>query len=396
MAASLPYQESGIQDILILSSFLLALNLINSLLDRTLYCGLIGQVLIGVAWGTPGGKWLSASFEEAVVQLGYLGLIMIVFHGMTSIPYVGRNLQALTIEQGGLSTSIRTVKANLLLSVCVAVTGIGAPMALSFFLVPMVNASYIQCFAAGAALCSTSLGTTFTVLSTSGLASTRLGSVLSTAAMMDDVIGLVMVQIIASLGRGSNEISPVTVIRPILVSLAFAVLVPVACKLLLRPVMYLLDSFKAQHGDSHAAKILRTKQTVFVIQTALLLVLVVAASYAGASVLLAAYLAGIIGAWWDDKATEKINAREGLAIGMSENTEGRPASANTGSIGSGSPVTGSLSPDTTAGNLSKSNRNSTSEMYEVYYAQAIERVLKPLFFVSRRNDGSGVPHWLTR
>lgn len=86
MAASLPYHEPGIEDILILSSLLLALNLINSALDRTLYCGLVGQVLIGVAWGTPGGRWLSSSLEDAIVQLGYLGLIMIVFEGMYITP----------------------------------------------------------------------------------------------------------------------------------------------------------------------------------------------------------------------------------------------------------------------------------------------------------------------
>lgn len=81
MAPSLPYHEPGIEDILILSSFLLALNAINALLDRTLYCGLVGQVLVGIAWGTPGGKWLSQDLEHAAVQLGYLGLIMMVFEG---------------------------------------------------------------------------------------------------------------------------------------------------------------------------------------------------------------------------------------------------------------------------------------------------------------------------
>lgn len=81
-AASLPYHEPGLEDILILSAFLLALNLVNSVLDRTLYCGLVGQVFVGVAWGTPGAGWLSEPVEHAVVQLGYLGLIMIVFEGM--------------------------------------------------------------------------------------------------------------------------------------------------------------------------------------------------------------------------------------------------------------------------------------------------------------------------
>ena len=80
-APSLPYHEPDIIVILVLTSFLLLLNIINSVLDRLLYCGLLGQVLVGIAWGTPGAKLLSTNTEEAIVQLGYLGLILLVFEG---------------------------------------------------------------------------------------------------------------------------------------------------------------------------------------------------------------------------------------------------------------------------------------------------------------------------
>lgn len=80
-AASLPYHEPGITTILIQGSFLVILNVINTILDNTVYCGLLGQIFIGVAWGTPGAKWLSESTEEAIVQLGYLGLILLVYEG---------------------------------------------------------------------------------------------------------------------------------------------------------------------------------------------------------------------------------------------------------------------------------------------------------------------------
>jgi Kef-type K+ transport system membrane component KefB len=80
-APSLPYHEPGIEIILIQTSFLLLLNVVNAALDRFLYCGLLGQVLVGIAWGTPGAKWLSTNMEETIVQLGYLGLILLVFEG---------------------------------------------------------------------------------------------------------------------------------------------------------------------------------------------------------------------------------------------------------------------------------------------------------------------------
>lgn len=78
---SLPYHEPGIVTILIQTSFVLLLNVVNFLLDRTLYCGLLGQVFLGVAWGTPGAKWLTVEAEEVIVQLGYLGLLLLVYEG---------------------------------------------------------------------------------------------------------------------------------------------------------------------------------------------------------------------------------------------------------------------------------------------------------------------------
>jgi hypothetical protein len=83
--SSLPYHEPGIVTILIQTSFLLLLNLVNAALDKLLYCGLLGQVLIGIAWGTPGAKWLTVSVEETIVQLGYLGLILLVYEGSCMI-----------------------------------------------------------------------------------------------------------------------------------------------------------------------------------------------------------------------------------------------------------------------------------------------------------------------
>jgi hypothetical protein len=78
---SLPYHEPEIVTILVQTSFLLLLNIINSALDRVLYCGLLGQVLVGIVWGTPAVKLLSPNVEEAIVQFGYLGLILLVFEG---------------------------------------------------------------------------------------------------------------------------------------------------------------------------------------------------------------------------------------------------------------------------------------------------------------------------
>ena len=81
---ALPYTEPEIINILLNSSFLLLLNVINYMLDKAIYCGLLGQVVIGIAWGTPGAKWLTEGAESLIAELGYLGLILIVYEGTTT------------------------------------------------------------------------------------------------------------------------------------------------------------------------------------------------------------------------------------------------------------------------------------------------------------------------
>jgi hypothetical protein len=53
--AAFAYHEPSTEIVLNYTGFLLSLNIVNTFLDKLLYCGLIGQLFIGVLWGTPGG-----------------------------------------------------------------------------------------------------------------------------------------------------------------------------------------------------------------------------------------------------------------------------------------------------------------------------------------------------
>ncbi|KAI5777351.1 Sodium/hydrogen exchanger family-domain-containing protein [Geopyxis carbonaria] len=281
LAKALPFHEPTITQILIITSFLLILNVSSFLLDWLTYCGLVGQVFTGVIWGTPLAAWLSADLQTAVVQLGYLGLILLVY-------------------EGGLNTSLKPLLANLPLSIAVAATGIALPIALSFVLAPLAGASSLQCFAAGAAMSATSLGTTFTILSSAGFANTRLGVVLTSAAMMDDVIGLVMIQVVATMGRSGGAVSGEAVGRP--VGASFGLLIAVLAG---------GWGLKKTVGTKDFGSFLAGKYGKFGLHTGLLLGLVVAASFAGASVLFAAFLAGAAVGWWDGERVLGDGEREG-------------------------------------------------------------------------------------
>src|ERR1700760_4486013 len=183
----------------------------------------------------------------------------------------------------------------------IAITGIGVPMGLSFTLQSLAGATPLQAFTAGAALCATSLGTTFTVLGTSGLTSSRLGVVLTGAAMMDDVVGLVMVQVVSNLGRAGNDISPAIVIRPILVSLGFAVITPLVCAFAVKPLTEAINKRRKADPNGRLDKLLCKRQTAFLIETLILIGLITASSYSGSSNLFASYIAGAAISWWDSE-----------------------------------------------------------------------------------------------
>jgi Sodium/hydrogen exchanger family len=365
-STALPYHEPEIGDILILSSFLLILNLINSVIDRYVYCGLVGQILIGIAWGAPASAWLSTAAQETITQLGYLGLLLLVF-------------------EGGLSISFIDLKKNLLLSLAVAVTGILFPMALSFSLLGIADATALQAFAAGAALCSTSLGTTLTLLSSTGLARSRLGIVLSSAAMLDDIVGLVMVQIILNLGTVSS-LSAMTVIRPILVSLAFAALLPVIDIFFIKPATH--STFFNQQGciTTWTKRVATGSQLTFVIHTLLLIAFITGASYAGTSNLFSAYLAGAIIGCWDAEKDATFQAGERdltapipLALSTLNGIDSRSQRLDPAPS---SPKSQQTVENMTMGQNQKNRHFTGSEIYAEFFGVPVRRVLNPFFFVS--------------
>jgi Kef-type K+ transport system membrane component KefB len=155
--------------------------------------------------------------------------------------------------------------------------------------------SRLTAFAGGASLASTSLGTTYAVLLATGLTQTRVGTILATAAMLDDVVGLVMFKVIVSL---SAKVDAAAILQPVGVSIAFLVLSLVVSPVIKRYVLPRLAS----------PKFLHTNPSKFVITGATILGLVAAAGYAGTSVLFVGYLTGVSASYlFQDAALECWN-----------------------------------------------------------------------------------------
>ena len=347
-------------------------------MNTLLHCGLIAQIFVGVAYGTPGLQWLSTEIQSTVVDLGYIGLILLVY-------------------EGGLATDFRSLRSNAGISVAVALTGVAVPIALSFSLMGLINATPLQAFAAGAALCSTSLGTTFSVLQSSGLEKTRLGVVLATAAMLDDVVGLVMVKVIVDVGDGDVEAG--TVLRPIGVSFAFLVFVIVVARYGLKPLAQRNREGRILLVTTKMGKIARSLPVAFGLHTIPLIGMVTAASYAGTSNLYSAYLTGALIAWYDDELcipqAPEDQSKSSLPTGSSHywgnmNIKAQEKAENAEQIVV-SEGCGRRPLPSSAGNQNITNdtdpRPSISFpngrlVFDRYYHPVLEVLLKPFFFVS--------------
>jgi Kef-type K+ transport system membrane component KefB len=205
--------------------------------------------------------------------------------------------------------------------------------------------------------------------------------------MMDDVVGLVMVQVISNLG--SDNFSWVTVVRPVLVSVAFAVVAPLVCFFVAKPLTTWLNAYRKAHPRSRLSVLLQQKQTAFVIHTLILVGLVTGATYAGTSNLFAAYIAGASVSWWDSDVLHPLDV---AATSAADEKSQAAVGAIVESPGSSSPETSMAQADQNPESTSSQPTNTDkveplvatggAAIYEHYYHPAVSKILQPFFFAS--------------
>lgn len=235
---------------------------------------MIGLVRVPAAEKAPFATFTDSAprYLETFLYLGYIGLILIIF-------------------EGGLSTRLDLLKANFTLSICGAATGVLCPIGFSYLLLYLgFGYGAVETFIIGAALSTTSLGTTFAVISSASkdvdLSQTKVGAVLVSAAVIDDVTGLVMSSVIHDLGdvaSGGNVNLGWLIGRPILASAAMAILTPVLTKWVFAPLFrrYIERHF---HKFDHLSNIM--------LMILVLSAFISIAAFAGTSILFGAFLAG--------------------------------------------------------------------------------------------------------
>ncbi|MEM0981412.1 MAG: cation:proton antiporter [Cyanobacteria bacterium P01_H01_bin.58] len=163
-------------------------------------------LMSGLQWlGNLDAEAVTAIFQsqsEVISVLAELGVIVLLF-------------------EIGLESDLRELKKVGYQAAVVAVIGVVAPFALGTIgLVAFFHVSIIPAIFAGAALTATSIGITSKVLSELGHLKSTEGQIIVGAAVMDDVLGIIVLAVVASLAK-TGEVDLLNVVYLIVSATAF-------------------------------------------------------------------------------------------------------------------------------------------------------------------------------
>ncbi|KAG9071916.1 hypothetical protein KI688_006135 [Linnemannia hyalina] len=191
----------------------------GTLFEELLRCRLVGELLIGLLFGNLSPGTLLPTDKTLLILAGEVGVLGLVF-------------------EAGLGTDVRRVVKAGPRAALVAGVGIVVPLATGFgFMYGVSKLRHIQeleggvdsgkrelsdvvieAVASGASLASTSIAIAVTMMKQQGILDTAIGTLITTAAMLDDVVSLILLGIVSSIGGSGSGIRPMTVIQPLLAS----------------------------------------------------------------------------------------------------------------------------------------------------------------------------------
>jgi Kef-type K+ transport system membrane component KefB len=222
--------------VLWLAIILLCAQLGGDLAMRVRQPAVLGELLVGVLLGNltlVGASWLEPVKTDASIDLlARLGVLLLVF-------------------EVGLESTVSQMLSVGLSSVLVAALGVVAPFALGWgvgaWLLP-ASGPYVHAFL-GATLSATSVGITARVLKDLGRSQSQEARVILGAAVVDDVLGLVILAVVTGLIVGTERgamFSYWNVAAPLLRATAFLVGALVIGALLSRKVFSLASKLRAR------------------------------------------------------------------------------------------------------------------------------------------------------
>ncbi len=239
--------------------------------------GIVGEILAGVLIGPSVLGWIAPN--EFLRALADLGVMFLLFR-------VGLEVKASELMKVGGTAML------------VATLGVVAPFLMGWGILRAWGEPQVEAIFTGAAMVATSVGITAQVLAGKGLLNEPASRMILAAAVIDDVLGLLVLALVSSVARGKVNLAGLAITAVLALSFVFVV-----AKWGGRTVGQVVSRAHAR---------LRVSEAYFALAMVVLFALAFLAEYVGVAAIVGAFLAGMA-------LSETVDPRvEHLAQGVTE------------------------------------------------------------------------------
>lgn len=218
---------------------------------------IVGEILAGVILGP---SVLALVQPGQIRELAELGVLFLLFR-------VGLEVKASDLVKVGRTASL------------VAILGVIVPLIMGYAIYRWSGASNIESLFVGAAMVATSVGITAQVLAGMGLLNVLASRIILAAAVIDDILGLIVLAIVSSMARGDVNVVELATTAGLAIGFTIFVLS--------------LGTKVVQRTLPKIEKFMKGVESQFSLAMILLFALSLLASYAGVAAIIGAFLAGV-------------------------------------------------------------------------------------------------------
>jgi Kef-type K+ transport system membrane component KefB len=243
--------------LLTLFIMLIAAKLLAELFERLRQPAVAGEILAGIIVGPSLLGWAIPS--EITSILAEIGVIFLLFN-------VGLETKPAAIYRVGTQAAV------------VAILGVVTPFLGGWLLMKAWGATSIEALFVGTAMVATSVGITARVLSSMGLLDAPTARIILGAAVIDDILGLLVLAVVSSMAAGT--VNYLEILTTAGLAIGFTAFVALVGAPVITRVAPGVDRLRSGHG-------------MFVLGIVLCLGLSVAAAYIGVAAIIGSFLAGM-------------------------------------------------------------------------------------------------------
>jgi Kef-type K+ transport system membrane component KefB len=249
--------EGQTKVLLTLFVMLATAKLLAEIFERLRQPSVVGEILAGVIIGPSVLGWVTPG--EVIDTLAEIGVIFLLF----------------TV---GLETKPASMFHVGKRAVIVAVLGVVTPFVAGWVVMKAWGGSGIESLFVGTAMVATSVGITARVLSSMGVLDTLTSHIILAAAVIDDILGLMILAVVSSLALG--PINYLSIVITAALAIAFTAFVVLVGAPVVKRVAPRIENLKVSHA-------------LFISALLLCLGISVTAAYVGVAAIVGAFLAGM-------------------------------------------------------------------------------------------------------